>query len=1098
MLFDPGMSEGAAAETFAPSLVPNQLAVLVPTFDPSKDDLQEYTKKVKLLMKMWPDGKWTELATRLILGCSGTAFQKLQLSSEKVTSNSQASIQSIIEILGGQWGQIPLERKYETAEKALFRCVQRPDETNDSYLARTDVLWQEMLSREIKLEELQSYIVLRGSNLNAEDKKRVVLECEASSEAKLTMTRVSAAIRLLGAGFFQEVTTGKKTSKLKTYDGNATMFTDQVEGEETFMTADMSEEIPEEEVMDILVQGDEDAILISDFESAATDLVQSDEELAAAFTAYTDARRRLSDKMKSRGFWPIAQKGKSKGGGKFVKGKFSKGHGTSRKSLQQRIMESRCRLCNKVGHWKAECPLRNDAGNNAARSSQAPTSFVQVSAEANEPTALSMEFLQLPLMTETPIDVTQQYIASGFVQQASSAKGSIDPKAKLAQSLGRWNQSVAVEPLPSRIDDIAKIRASLRHRVCNSEPDPRQSVNVSSEAAVCFATHGSFGVLDLGATKTVIGSNQVSDFLSSLHPKVRKTVKRCACNITFRFGNQGTLKSEHAMIVPIEGMLLKIAIVPGSTPFLLSNTLLRALEAVIDTKAQVIVAGKSGRTVPLTLTSKGLFLVDLNDLIGQPGHHAPFSQDAETHSTVDVLSKKPAWQHQCTGPSQVSMQFCQENNFITTSNKSSQPVTPQSPKVQPSCNVFSQKIESSAPIQDDQPFRSKCNSHLIDREVIGHSHVAVEAPPADAGQESDDQVRLLQDVNGRHGSHEDRFRSSAAGKDLQDSVGPGTVMGDMVCSELRAQPQVRAPGLLALRGNESGACRAHPAGHSCDQPRSKDQDAGRFGHQEPGHAKELCSSQEQGCSSPVGDPGRLAGLRLRSRSRELRGDPRPGECGKSKPPRGGQSPCPCDGTAPLSDGERDGQSNSALGISGTDARGGRSVGECPSLAQMTHAGDLSGECFYSGDFTPEVHQERKRLWQLVHQFTSEFEQLIKDHASQTSRSPKLSILEVFCGPNSQLSHQARQLGYRAERCGRAQCDLQSVSGRQYVFQQVIERRPKSVWLKNNVVKVLEALIHNEVVAPPHCIPSSTESRYLSCLCLSAQHGFRHVEPATAD
>ena len=264
------MSEGAAAETFAPSLVPNQLAVLVPTFDPSKDDLQEYTKKVKLLMKMWPDGKWTELATRLILGCSGTAFQKLQLSSEKVTANSQASIQSIIEILGGQWGQIPLERKYETAEKALFRCVQRPDETNDSYLARTDVLWQEMLSREIKLEELQSYIVLRGSNLSAEDKKRVVLECEASSEAKLTMNRVSAATRLLGAGFFQEVTTGKKTSKLKTYDGNATMFTDQVEGEETFMTADMSEEIPEDEVMDILVQeGDEDAILISDFESAA-------------------------------------------------------------------------------------------------------------------------------------------------------------------------------------------------------------------------------------------------------------------------------------------------------------------------------------------------------------------------------------------------------------------------------------------------------------------------------------------------------------------------------------------------------------------------------------------------------------------------------------------------------------------------------------------------------------------------------------------------------------------------------------------------------------------------------------------------------------
>ena len=198
----------------------------------------------------------------------------------------------------------------------------------------------------------------------------------------------------------------------------------------------------------------------------------------------------------------------------------------------------------------------------------------------------------------------------------------------------------------------------------------------------------------------------------------------------------------------------------------------------------------------------------------------------------------------------MSMQFCQENNFITTSNKSSQPVTPQSPKVQPSCNVFSQKIESSAPIQDDQPFRSKCNSHLIDREVIGHSHVAVEAPPADAGQESDDQARLLQDVNGRHGSHEDRFWSSAAGKDLQDSVGPGTVMGDMVCSALRAQPQVRAPGLLALRGNESGACRAHPAGHSCDQPRSKDQDAGRFGTKSRAMPKSYAAPKSKAVARP--------------------------------------------------------------------------------------------------------------------------------------------------------------------------------------------------------------------------------------------------------
>ena len=105
--------------------------------------------------------------------------------------NDKKSIQQIIELLGGQWGQIPLEQKYESAERALFRGTQRQDETNDSYLARADVLWQELLNKEFKLEELQAYITLRGSNLSPDDKKRVVIDSQVSSDGKLTIPRVS-------------------------------------------------------------------------------------------------------------------------------------------------------------------------------------------------------------------------------------------------------------------------------------------------------------------------------------------------------------------------------------------------------------------------------------------------------------------------------------------------------------------------------------------------------------------------------------------------------------------------------------------------------------------------------------------------------------------------------------------------------------------------------------------------------------------------------------------------------------------------------------------------------------------------------------------
>ena len=176
------------------ALVPNNLAILVPSFDPSKDDLKIYTQKVQLLTTAWPENRYGELATRLILGCSGSAFQKLQLNQTELTKNGKKSVLRIREILGGTWGQIDLECKYECAEKALYHCVQKQDESNDSYLARADILWTEVLTKGIKLEELQAYITLMGSGLSPEDKKRVVLESRSSGNSALNLKKVAEAM----------------------------------------------------------------------------------------------------------------------------------------------------------------------------------------------------------------------------------------------------------------------------------------------------------------------------------------------------------------------------------------------------------------------------------------------------------------------------------------------------------------------------------------------------------------------------------------------------------------------------------------------------------------------------------------------------------------------------------------------------------------------------------------------------------------------------------------------------------------------------------------------------------------------------------------
>ena len=101
------------------------------------------------------------------------------------------------------------------------------------------------------------------------------------------------------------------------------------------------------------------------------------------------------------------------------------------------------------------------------------------------------------------------------------------------------------------------------------------------------------------------GSDLVADLISNLKPDVRKRLTRCPCSVTFRFGNHGTLQSQQALVVPLQEMLLKIAIVPGSTPFLISNTLLRAFQAVIDVEKHVMWSKKYQCEYPLQTDLQG-------------------------------------------------------------------------------------------------------------------------------------------------------------------------------------------------------------------------------------------------------------------------------------------------------------------------------------------------------------------------------------------------------------------------------------------------------------------------------------------------------------
>ena len=206
-------------------------------------------------------------------------------------TNDQKSVRKLIELLGGHWGQIGLEKKYADAERALFQCTQKSDESHDSSLARADIMWTKLKTQKLKIDDLQAYITLRGSLLSSDDKKRVILESDSSLEGQLTINKVQEVIRLLGTSFFQDMTgISKNPGKTKVYDQvHATMDETETQMEsEDHSHAYQHEEVMEDEVIEtLLAEGDEDASFVADFENAAADLLQGDTDLSAAYSAYT-------------------------------------------------------------------------------------------------------------------------------------------------------------------------------------------------------------------------------------------------------------------------------------------------------------------------------------------------------------------------------------------------------------------------------------------------------------------------------------------------------------------------------------------------------------------------------------------------------------------------------------------------------------------------------------------------------------------------------------------------------------------------------------------------------------------------------------------
>ena len=125
--------------------------------------------------------------------------------------------------------------------------------------------------------------------------------------------------------------------------------------------------------------------------------------------------------------------------------------------------------------------------------------------------ALHLEFMQLPEADLTRLDVplsTPVVVLMGLVDNYSHSGVTMqDSKQALRNTLANWyshQQSCHHEP---RIEAQHQTVHSdiLSRQPATSAPALHKDGSVSAPEVALFASHDSFGVVDLGATKTVIG-----------------------------------------------------------------------------------------------------------------------------------------------------------------------------------------------------------------------------------------------------------------------------------------------------------------------------------------------------------------------------------------------------------------------------------------------------------------------------------------------------------------------------------------------------------------------------------------------------------------
>ena len=1077
-----------AIETPVPGDEPSQVTPQlpwnsIPKFVPGTTHVQEYVQKMKFLAAMWPAEYLSQLAPRAALLVEGTAFKKVaRLDPSKLRVNDQSGVATLVDAIGGSWGATELEERYEFFEKALYGTVQRSDESHDSYLSRMEASFVELLSRGTKLEEVQAYVLLRQSLLSSEDKKRILLE----HSGELKYNPVVKSFRLLGSKFFSEMQGNRQSAKTKVYDVNLSEMTDgdarahdEVSSvERAFVT--MTEEADfdlDAEFMDLMIAAeDQDALVVSSFEQELEEFLQEVPDMHDAMVSYLEARSKLLEKKRSRGFWPVKFSDK---GGKSS-GKF-KGRGKGKRQREQllsRIARSTCRICHQKGHWKAECPNRDkfpDGGSTAAANIAEVMPAGDLHEVLSEPESVPSvaEDAQCSLFQNNVLPRSHLSNHDDVVSEAYVVQALFDPAVKnqLRDRIHRvFNASVTRKPdapvLPRyafqercRLTDRSQMMSKFSRSWRDPEPLPEVCNLVSSSDKPCHA------ILDTGASRCVIGEKTWMKLFAQLPEDLQSRIRKTPSQVKFRFGNNQTLQSEYQVQLPMQSskeskrrLLLTIEVLPGSTPFLFSKRAFKQLGGILDTTNDTCFLKRLDRKIKLELNPTELYLLDVRQLCASSSISC-----FKSFSKVDSLwSVQSGGVHCSPGPQLSQPEYQHETHVESIALSMAKPVS----KTSPSTEKASLLPESQHAVSSDDGLLAyggrSCRepadfaAAIHDSSAGGASREPRESSRDDANPrkhgagaaESEDiaaKPYVPRPPSTEHPRFHWRFNTSrkltkdASSKIATDRAGP---QGGG-CEQFASVIATSDPSHSST-ARSTGIRGRHHGDQSCDKLASSGGERGRSDCRHRGQTP----GTEPRDSSVTGRIGSKSPLCHDSR----RLGPNPHWLGKET-----QREDLCSG---LSRRFR----ILPMGKCSIQQPDTRDSGFCPVLQSAGRSGSTCLGSLHGNDqeqhetFHADVCQVREKLSQqeafqlfnsAVHDSITKAEGILHEtFVSPAWSVPKKAciLLEIYAESNSPLTEAMRKLGYFAIRFTRQDGDLSTTEGRRALWNVIDKHQPLNIWV----------------------------------------------------